>query len=79
MEKIILSQEEENDTIVILNNVLFLEKTSGGKTKIIFNKTIRKNNLEGDVNYIFVKEKYDWILMKMSNQFDPDKRVPSRF
>jgi hypothetical protein len=79
MEKIILSQDEENDTIVILDNVLFLEKTTDNKTKIIFNSLIKKNNLEGDVNFIYVKERYDWILMRMSKHFDPDGRVPSRF
>lgn len=67
------------DTILVnLSHVVTVEKADDG-SMLRFSSNITDPGAYEQKNYLFVKESFEYVMYKLSDDFDPDTRVPKRF
>lgn len=67
------------ETILVnLTHVVAIEKTKSG-TQLIFDSNITDPGAYEQKNYLLVKERFEYVMYKLSDDFDPDTRIPKRF
>lgn len=71
-----------NGETILVNpiHIVMVNETSDGRAKLIFDSNISAQGDYEQKNYIFVKERFEWVIHTLSNEsFDLDMKVPKRF